>query len=1044
MKNFTIQKSSGDISTNLTRTNISTKRKYTGIGRSIFASLLFFLIILCTSNTKAQWVNVGPPGISAGPSSYPSLVINGGVPYVAYCDDGNMGKCRVMKFNGNFWEDVGPTGISAGVAFHQSLAFDGNTPYVAFQDHANGYGVTVMKFDGTTWLNVGAQGFSGGISVFISLALEGNIPYVAFADGSNFGKCTVMKYTGSWVPVGIPGFSGNSTHTQSLALDGSTPYVFFEENLGDPYVMKYSGSWGNVGVPPIITAGAVGWTSLALDGNTPYVAYQDGGNGGKCTVMKFNGTTWGNVGNAGFSAGIAYYTRLALDGNIPYVAYQDWANGKRTTVMKFNGTTWGNVGIPGFSAGQGDLQSLALDGSTPYVAYQDWANGYKITVMKFYQPTQFTGVAAGDNYGASETGIGDFNGDGIDDFVVGAPLAPAGASNVGEVYVYFGRSPFPGSTVLPDITIKGLYLNENFGSSVGGNFDLNGDGFKDIIVGAPGWNGNTGRVYVFFGECDFNLTNPNPTVDVADLTICGENTASIGLGFKVSRAGDVNGDCLDDIIMSHPNLNGNLGKVYIIYGNRNAPPAGCIPASTANVILSGTTAGGLYGYSIADLGPINYDRYDDIIIGQPGASTGHTYTYYGGCPFNTTADQILDGSGVDDFGTSLAGLGDINGNGTRDFLVADWRYPTLDVGTVYVYDGSQTSSGVITPDLYQGINGNSFAGSNGRFGSSAAGIGDFDGNGFNDFLIGDRGYAPASGQNNRGREYRFGGGPSSAGYVFPIAPFSNALAPYGGDIMTGGANNSFVGTSSAWAGDINCDGWNDALWGASGYNAGAGAVFLDLAPSNNPLTYTTVFLRAFVQGHYLGSGIQTQTEVKVCLYDSACRLIDEKNVLLHANGDAYDATGQGIKFNNLPPNTLSYSSKKYYVVIKGMCNSIIGIWSQLPINMVRGGTYGSAGSPLNFSFGTTSSNQAYNNNQISVGTGVVAIYSGDVNDDGYIDVTDLVLIDNDAANFVSDGCCLKTDLTGDGFVDLSDYILADNNSANFITHESPCLCPSCP
>lgn len=1031
--------------------------------KKFFPVLFFILNIIFYNTTQSQWVNVGAPGFSVGGAAFISLAFNGSTPYVAYRDIGVTygSRTTVMKFNGITWENVGPPGFSGGgVTQYQSLAFLNGTPYVAFNDFAYGDKCRVMKFNDLTnnWENVGAPGFSFGIANWIRLIFIGSTPYIAYTDHGYGEKCRVMKFndlTNTWDDVGPPtGFSAGVAFYLSLAFEGNTPYLAYRDEtvLGKCVVRKFDGisSWSYVGNPNGFSGATANYISLAFNAGAPYVAFQDQANGGNCTVMSFDipTTTWLNVGSAGFSPGGAEYQSLAFNGNTPYVAYRDDANGFGSTVMKFDAptATWVNVGNPGFSAGQAVYGNIAFDGNTPYVAFTDIFNGQRATVMSFPQPTQFTGVAAGDTYGASESGIGDFNGDGIDDFVVGAPLAPAGASNVGAAYVYFGRSPFPGSPTSPDITIKGLYTNENFGSAVGGNFDFNGDGFKDIIVGAPGWNSNRGRVYVFFGDCDFNLTNPNATVDDADLTFCGENTASIGLGFKVSRAGDVNGDCLDDIMMSHPHLNSNLGRVYIFYGNKNAPPAGCVSAAAANVILSGTIAAGLFGYSIADLGYINNDRFDDIIIGQPVnlGPTGHAYIYHGGCPFDVTPDQILDGSGVDDFGISVAGLGDINGNGYRDFLIADWRYPALDVGTVYVYDGSQTTNGVITPDLYQGINGNSFAGINGRFGSSVAGIGDFDGNGFNDFLVGDRGYAPASGQNNRGREYRFGGGQSSGGYIFPRAPFSTALSPYGGDIMTGGTNNTFVGNSSAWAGDINCDGWNDALWGAFGFNASAGAVYLELAPSNNPLTYTKLFLRAFVQGYYTGPGTQTQTEVKVCLYDTACRLIDEKNVFLHANGDAYDATGLGIKFNNLPPNTAVYSSRKYYIAIKGMCNSIITTWSKLPMNMVRGGTYGSAGSPIDFTPGTTLSNQAYNNNQISVSPGVVAIYSGDVNGDEFVDLTDLFSIDNDAANYVSDGCCLRTDLTGDGFVDLSDLIIADNNSINFVTSESPCLCQSCP
>ena len=103
--------------------------------------------------------------------------------------------------------------------------------------------------------------------------------------------------------------------------------------------------------------------------------------------MKFDGTSWVNVGTANFSAGLAYYISLAFSpSGEPYVAYNDeqfYPNGK-ATVMKFNGSSWVNVGAAGFSAGVSDFESLAFSPSgEPYVAFEDCGNGYGVTLMKY-------------------------------------------------------------------------------------------------------------------------------------------------------------------------------------------------------------------------------------------------------------------------------------------------------------------------------------------------------------------------------------------------------------------------------------------------------------------------------------------------------------------------------------------------------------------------------------------------------------------------------------------------------------------------------------
>jgi hypothetical protein len=99
--------------------------------------------------------------------------------------------------------------------------------------------------------------------------------------------------------------------------------------------------------------------------------------------MKYDGSTWGAVGTAGFSDGQTEYPFLAIYNGIPYVSYLDVFNSSKATVKKFNGSVWETVGSSGFSAGETMFLYLAFSNGTPYVAYMDGGNSGKATVMKY-------------------------------------------------------------------------------------------------------------------------------------------------------------------------------------------------------------------------------------------------------------------------------------------------------------------------------------------------------------------------------------------------------------------------------------------------------------------------------------------------------------------------------------------------------------------------------------------------------------------------------------------------------------------------------------
>ena len=188
------------------------------------------------------------------------------------------------------------------------------------------------------------------------------------------------------------------------------------------------------------------------------------------------------------------------------------------------------------------------------------------------------GDAAGDWAGFSVSSAGDINGDGFDDMIVGASGGGNGGDRAGEAYVVFGKATGLANIDLTTLTatqgfiIQGDAAVDYAGVSVSSAGDVNGDGFDDIIVGAPGGgNGgiNAGEAYVIFGKAT-GLAN----IDLTNLTatqgfIIQGDAAVDRAGLSVSSAGDVNGDGFDDVIIgANGGDNGgtDAGEAYVIFG----------------------------------------------------------------------------------------------------------------------------------------------------------------------------------------------------------------------------------------------------------------------------------------------------------------------------------------------------------------------------------------------------------------------------------------------------------------------------------------------
>lgn len=272
--------------------------------------------------------------------------------------------------------------------------------------------------------------------------------------------------------------------------------------------------------------------------------------------------------------------------------------------------------------------------------------------------TTISGETTGDDFSVV-AGVGDVNGDGYDDFAVGAPGG-------NYVKVFFGGPAFDTTRC---VKLVGEQVVSKFGYAVAGG-DVNGDGYTDIIIGAPYyWIGGqsgiaqAGKVYVYFGGTTFDT--------IPDITF-SPGSWYYEFGQSVCVAGDLNGDGFNDIVVGAPNDDYDAhGRAYIYYG-------GSPMADTPAVRLEGTDHFDSFGESVAGVGDVNKDGFGDILIGAPQGLkypyTGEAYLIYGGQNISLGHSTLFvgDSSAHGQFGRVVAGLNDISGDSISDFgIMAD-------------------------------------------------------------------------------------------------------------------------------------------------------------------------------------------------------------------------------------------------------------------------------------------------------------------------------------------------------------------------------------
>lgn len=416
------------------------------------------------------------------------------------------------------------------------------------------------------------------------------------------------------------------------------------------------------------------------------------------------------------------------------------------------------------------------------------------------------GSQSDSGYGASVSGAGDVNNDGFDDVIVGAPYYDLSQPNEGAAFLFYGslNGIDAGSPVILQIGQQGA----NFGTSVANAGDLNNDGFDDVVVGAPYFDNedtDEGAAFVFLGQDTGISQTPQNHVE--------GNLAGANMGYAVACAGRVNNDAYTDIIIAAPgwqNTEIGEGAAFVFHGSQQGLDPLIKTSLEGNIVDAHIS-------SVTGAGDVNNDGYDDVVLGALGYTNGQffegaAFVYYGS-PAGISPNEKTILEGGQEFpamGVSIAGPGDVNGDGFDDIIVgaSEYSHGQSHEGVVFVFYGSAmgislSSSAILEKNQAEA-----------DFGHSVSGVGDLNSDGYVDVAVG---------------AYRFDNGQEEEGATFIFFGSQDGLKP--SNLMYE-SNQSFahMGQSVASAGDVDGDGVKDLIIGAQTFgknSEGAAFVFQD-------------------------------------------------------------------------------------------------------------------------------------------------------------------------------------------------------------------------
>jgi len=483
-----------------------------------------------------------------------------------------------------------------------------------------------------------------------------------------------------------------------------------------------------------------------------------------------------------------------------------------------------NIGIQVASAGDlnnDGIQDLYLgtdqDGILPYINYCYFLPGNPVFPHEIILDNPPKGTIRVTDLATEIPGacIGDFNGDGIDDFVIGDGMANSDTqTDGGRAFILFGSSSLTSKFSMdnpgvPGVMVFGHMAHGWLGKKVSGAGDFNGDGFDDVILAANGRRVLEERreAYIIYGGTDVPSILRTDDLGEHGVRLVAETRGS-GFASDVAGVGDVNGDRLDDIFIGAVEAEEGGDNAYLVYGATDLPAfLNISDLGTRGVHILGPENRGRFGDHVTGVGDLDGDGLQDFITSAWGndvngvVDMGKVYVFFGSRDFPSEISveeidfygfEILGGVEDGFFGESLAGPGNLNKDAYNDLMIGSFRHPEERVNIIFGSPNLRNLKSVRIQDIDRitltdiGFN---------ALGLNVVFVGDLNHDGWQDIVAGD---SVSSGEASSGTAYlifgseeRFGNGiPTSTPTETPtptptITPTPKMTKDFSGWILSG-------------------------------------------------------------------------------------------------------------------------------------------------------------------------------------------------------------------------------------------------------------------